>query len=382
MDKLKNKNYLYMFVIALVTFLVIFASDKISFVFSAFAPVFYAVVIAYLLDGIVRFFTKRLRLKRILSIIITVILVLTVGTLCFYYGIPFIINTVRDLVKYISTLLEQHNTGIFQIAESAAKFFDIDLNAIYNFDITKIDNSLLETLTGTVGNVYEFAKSRIASISSSVISIVFSLIMAIYMLIEKEDLLNRARRFARALVAEKNEKRVLDAFTMANTVFKKFIMGKFIDSVIMGVLIYILFVIFGIEYSAIFSLILAIGNMIPYVGSWLATVPIILVLLIINPWHAVIALIIVLVVQQIDSNIISPKVLSDNIGVSAFWIVFAVTVCGYAFGFAGMIVGVPLVVVFKNLIEDFVEIRLSERDSSKVVEETEEPEEVANVQEQ
>ena len=368
MNKVKNKNYLYLFIIALVVFLIVFASDKISFVLSVFAPVFYGVVIAYLLDGIVRFFARRLRLCRILSIIMTVVLVLTLGTLCCYYAIPFLINTVKDLIGYITTLLAEHNTGIYQIVEYAAEFFGIDLNAIYNFDITKLDNSLLDTLNGVGQKLYTFVVGRIASIGSSLVSIVTSVIMAIYMLLEKEDLLGRAKRLVRAMVAEKHEERVLNAFTMANTVFKKFIIGKFIDSTIIGIMLYVLFKIFRVEYAAVFSLVLGIGNMIPYFGPIFSSVPVLLILLIINPWHSIIALIIILVVQQLDGNVIGPKILSDNIGVSAFWILFAVTVCGMAFGFAGMIVGVPLVVVIKNLVEDFVDIRLSKREKPKTEE--------------
>ncbi len=378
MDKPKSKNYTHLFVIFLVAFLVVFAWEKMSFVLSVFAPVLYGGAIAYILDGVVRFFTKNLRIKRIFSVLITVVLVLGLGTVAFYYGIPFLVKTVGDLIDSITNLLTEHNTGIYQIINNVAVFFNVDINAIYNFDITKIDDRILDIINKTVPSLSTFLLNRIKAIGSSVISIVFSIIIAVYMLIEKEDLLYRAKRLIRSLSSEKHEERVLNAFTMANTVFKKFIMGKFIDSAIIGFLIYILFVIFGVEYAAVFSLILAIGNMIPYVGSWFATVPIILVLLIINPWHAVVALAIVLIVQQVDSNVISPKVLSDNIGVSAFWIVFAVTVCGSAFGFVGMLLGVPIVVVLKNLIEDFVEARLSDREEIKTVDEVV----VKNAQEQ
>ena len=134
---------------------------------------------------------------------------------------------------------------------------------------------------------------------------------------------------------------------------------------IIGILLYILFKIFRIEYAAVLSLVLGAGNMIPYVGPIFSAIPVVAVLFIINPWHALIALIIILVVQQLDGNVIGPKILSDNIGVSAFWILFAVTVCGIAFGFVGMLVGVPLVVVVKNLVEDFVESRLADRDGEK-----------------
>lgn len=372
-DKIKNKSYLYMFVIAVAIFLIVFASDKIAFVLNVFKPLFSAVVIAYLVDGIVRFFNLKLKLNRILSIVISIVLIVGIGALCSYYAIPFLVNMVMDLVDYVSTLLADHNTGFYTVMQSIAGFLNVDFDTIYNFDISKIDDGILEALNTFIQKFYSIVISKITSIGSSIVSIVTSVILAIYMLIEKEDLLNRARRLLRAITPAKYEDYILNSFTMANTVFKNFIIGKFIDSLIIGILMYILFKIFGIEYAAVFSLMCGIGNMIPYVGPIFSSIPVVVILFIINPWHALIALIIILVVQQLDSNVIGPKVLSDNIGVSAFWILFAVTVCGIAFGFIGMVVGVPLVVVVKNLVEDFVNFRLSLRENTEPDEETAAP---------
>lgn len=382
MDKVKGKSFLYLFIVALLSFLVVFAGDKISFVIGVFKPFIYGVVIAYLLDGFVRFFNRKLKLNRILSIVIVMVFVLVLCGLICYYAVPFLIDTIKDLISYVSRLLSEHNTGIYNIIENIALSFNVDLEAIYNFNIYEIDESLLDTLNGIIQNIYSFTLGAVAAVGSSIVLIVTSVIMAVYMLIEKEDLLGRAKRLVRALVPEKNEEYVLQSFAMANTVFKNFIIGKAIDSFIIGLLMFILFVVFRIEYAAVFSLICGVGNMIPYFGPIFSAVPVVGILLLINPWHAVIALAIILVVQQLDGNVIGPKILSDNIGVSAFWILFAVTVCGMAFGFAGMIIGVPLVVIIKNLVEDFVEIRLSKRLKKTVKEEQSAEVVVENAQEQ
>ncbi|MEE1042472.1 MAG: AI-2E family transporter [Clostridia bacterium] len=373
MDKVRGKSFLYLFIVALFAFLVVFAWDKLAFIAEVFKPLIYGVVIAYLLDGFVRFFNHKLKINRILSIVIVVVLMLVACGLVVYYAVPFLVDTIKDLITYVSTLLMQHNTGIYAIIETVAKYFDIDISAFYNFNIYEIDANLMDTLNNIIQRVYGLTVGTVTAIGSSLVLIITSVIMAIYMLIEKEDLLNRGRRLVRALVPERNEEYVLNSFTMANSVFKNFIIGKAIDSFIIGVLMFILFAVFRIEYAAVFSLIGGIGNMIPYFGPIFSSIPVVGILLLINPWHAVVALIIILVVQQLDGNVIGPKILSDNIGVSAFWILFAVTICGMAFGFGGMIVGVPLVVIIKNLVEDFVELRLSKR--IKVQEVTEEQEE-------
>lgn len=366
MNKEKNKSFIYMFIIAVVIFLVVFAGNKIRFVLSVFGPIFSGIVIAYLLDGMVRFLTKAFRMKRALAIILVIIVVLALVVICVYFAVPFLIGMTKDLVDYITSLISGHNNGLYIMLERASAFLNIDLNS---FNTVKFDESILNVLNNIIQGISGAVVGKIVDLGSSVVSIVTSVIMAIYMLMEKESLLNWMRRLVKASFSERRSDYILHVFTLTNNVFKKFIIGKFIDSSIIGALCYVLFKVFGIEYAAVFSIITGVGNMIPYFGPIFSAIPVVLVLLIINPQHALIALIIIVVVQQLDGNVIGPKILSDNIGVSAFWILFAVTVCGMAFGFAGMIFGVPLVVVIKNLIEEFVEIRLKTKEeaSSEVV---------------
>lgn len=359
MNKVKNKNYLYMFIVALAVFLIVFAGDKIGFVFNVLKPVFAGIVIAYLLDGMVRFLNRRLKMKRGFAIVVVIVAVLAVMALCVYYALPLLVNTTKDLIDYIISLLAGHDNGLYNMVDTVASMVNFDLSS---FDIKQIDSTIINALNSFVQRFSGAFVNSIVAVGSSLVNILTSVIMAIYMLVEKDSLLKWIKRLVKASFSESRGNYILNAFSMANSVFKKFIIGKFIDSSIIGVLCYVLFKIFGIEYAAVFSIITGVGNMIPYFGPIFSAIPVVLILLIINPQHALIALIIIIVVQQLDGNVIGPKILSDNIGVSAFWILFAVTVCGMAFGFAGMIVGVPLVVVIKNLIEDFVEMRLKQRE--------------------
>ena len=364
----KKKTNIYMFVILLITLLFIFAYDRILIVLNVFSPLFYGVIIAYLLDGMVRLLLRRLKIKRGLAVALVIVFVLLLCGVTVYYAIPFLASTIRDLVDYVSSLITEHNTGLYNMIEKAAAFFNINIDSIYKFDITKIDKDLMNTLNTAFHGVYGLTVGTVTKVGSSIVVVFTSFMLAIYMLIEKEDLLYRMKRVLIAIIPEKSENYVLGAFTMANDVFKKFIIGKAVDSLIIGLLMIVFFMLFGIEYSVVFGIIGGIGNMIPYFGPIFSAVPVVIILLIINPWHALIALIIILVVQQLDAHIIGPKILSDNIGgVSAFWILFAVTICGIAFGFMGMIFGVPIVVIIKNLVEDFANRRLEKRVKKKPV---------------
>jgi len=363
MGNLKGKKYIGVFIIAAIVFLFVFASEKMFFVLSVFKPILVGVMIAYILDVMVRFLNTKLKIKRIISIAIVLIFVVALVTVCVYFAVPFLVDTIGKLVNNISEHLTGHDNGINRFVNYISTVINISVGEI---DIGKIEQTLLDLMNRFIQSFSGTVISRVVDFGSSMVNVLTSIMMAIYMLIEKESLLTWFRRLIKAIFSENKSNYILNAFTMANGVFKKFIIGKFIDSAIIGLLCLIVFMIFGIEYAVVFSIIIGIGNMIPYFGPIFSAIPVVLILVIINPKSALIALITIIVVQQLDGNVIGPKILSDNIGVSAFWILFGVTVCGMAFGFTGMIVGVPLVVVAKNLVEDYVNLKLKQKETENI----------------
>ena len=367
MGKLKGKNHIGVFIVAAVVFLFVFASEKMFFVLSVFKPIFVGIMIAYILDVMVRFLNGKLKIKRGIAITLVLIFVVALVAVCSYFAIPFLVDTIRKLINSITAHLIGHDSGINRFIYYISTSTNIDLS---DFDSIKIEETLLEFLNRFVQTFSSTVVNRIVWFGSSMVNVLTSIMMAIYMLIEKDSLLKWFRRLIKAVFSENKGNYILGAFTMANGVFKKFIIGKFIDSSIIGVLCLIIFKIFGIEYSVVFSIIIGVGNMIPYFGPIFSAIPVVLILVIINPQSALIALISIIVLQQLDGNVIGPKNLSENIGVSAFWILFGVTVCGMAFGFVGMIAGVPLVVVAKNLVEDYVDIKLKQRNTEHISVET------------
>ena len=362
MEAKNNKSLMHIFIVALILVFVFFAGEKVAFVLDVFQPVFAGIVFAYLLDGMVRFCSGKLKMKRGFAIFAVLIIVFTVGALSIYIALPFLIETTKDLIAYIGEFLGGSNNGFHDMISRVAYALKIDISKL---DITAVDSAIMNAINTMAQKASGLVVTGIMSLGSSLLNIITSIMLAIYMLIEKDNLIKWMKRFTLAIFSENKGKYILESFSMANKVFKKFIIGKFIDSTIIGVLCFILFSLFGIEYAAVFSIITGVGNMIPYFGPIFFAIPVVGILIIINPQNAVIAGIIILVVQQLDGNVIGPKVLGDNIGVSAFWILFAVTVCGMAFGFVGMVIGVPLVVSIKNLIEDFVDKRLSNRENKE-----------------
>ena len=147
----------------------------------------------------------------------------------------------------------------------------------------------------------------------------------------------------------------------ANKTFGGFLSGKIIDSLIIGILTFAIISIFNIPYSVLISVIVGVTNIIPYFGPFLGAIPCGIILLMVDPFKCITFLIIVLILQQIDGNIIGPKILGDSTGLSSFWVIFAITLFGGFFGVFGMFVGVPLFAVIYAAIRTFINQRLEKK---------------------
>ena len=147
----------------------------------------------------------------------------------------------------------------------------------------------------------------------------------------------------------------------SNYTFGKFLSGKILDSLIIGIMTFIILYVCKMPYALLVSVIVGITNIIPFFGPFIGAVPSFIIILFVDPVKALWFLLIVFVIQQIDGNIIGPKILGDSIGISAFWILFAILVAGKFLGIVGMVIGVPLFAVVYSIIKEIVEERLRKK---------------------
>ena len=165
-----------------------------------------------------------------------------------------------------------------------------------------------------------------------------------------------------ALFSEKIANRIFELTHRTNEIFGKFLSGKIIDSAIIGVLSFVVFSIFKIPYTLLISVIIGVTNIIPFFGPFIGAIPSFIIILFVSPTKALIFLILIFIIQQIDGNIIGPKILGDSIGISAFWILFAILVAGEFMGLVGMIIGVPVFAIIYSVIKEDVEYKLKNKD--------------------
>lgn len=303
------------------------------------------------------FFMRKLKVRRAQGIFLAcIILVCFIGAFI-YKILPQIAQNVNNIITFIM----DGNLDVSKIVTDLK-------NKIDNKFVNHMADYILETSVSVKGiinklliRLSDMLMNLISNIGSSTVTVVTSFIINIYMLLEKDDILARGIRFIHAYFNEKNSKKILYVLEKTNKIFKSFLNGKMLDSAIVGAVCVIAFAIVRVPYSLLMGAIIGIFNVIPYFGPIIGSVPVVLVSFYIAPPKALSALIIIIIIQQIDANILDPRIVGGNMGVSPFWIITSVTVGGNLFGIPGMILGVPLMVLFKTLIEESVEIRLIEK---------------------
>ena len=207
--------------------------------------------------------------------------------------------------------------------------------------------TILSNLVPVIGNF-------VVGATSSILNIIIGIIVSIYILIDKEKFMALGKKIVYALCSEEKAKFILRLATQSNMTFSRFIGGKILDSFIIGVLTFIILSIFKMPYILLISVIIGVTNIIPFFGPFIGGIPAAIIILFVSPIQALWFVIIIIVIQQIDGNIIGPKILGDSIGISAFWILFSLLVAAKFMGFVGMVVGVPLFAIFYSIIKEII----------------------------
>jgi len=323
----------------------------------AIIPLLYAFIVAYILDYLVRFLEKKTHIKRSLAILLTIVIFMSSITLMGALIVPRVVSAINTIIIALGNINFDLNNIFNQ------EFDNIYLNEIQQSIVNAL-TPIVQRLTNATGDFVLIIVNQIQEITSGLISFVVSLIIAVYMLADKRDLIARIKRLIYASLSDAQATWVFDTAMKAHRIFKAFVIGKLIDSLIIGILTFIILTIFSFKFALLISFIIAITNMIPYFGPFLGTIPASIITYIATPTepiNVIWILIVIIIIQQLDAFVIGPYILGDSVGVSAFWIIVAVTVGGATFGVAGMFLGVPTLVLVKTILEDNIQNRLHQK---------------------
>ena len=195
---------------------------------------------------------------------------------------------------------------------------------------------------------------------TGIFDVFVALIVSVYILAGRKQIITFLKKFAAAMLNKKTYQNIDKYFNNTNEIFFKFIASQFLDAVIVGILVTIAMSIMGVKYAPLLGFFIGLFNMIPYIGAIIAVVISSIITLITGGLSQTIwMLIIVIIIQQIDANVINPKIVGQSLKISPLLVIFAITVGGAYFGILGMFLAVPVIAVLKIIVEDYVEYRLS-----------------------
>lgn len=341
-------------------------TDNLGWIVSTLQPFIIGFVIAYLLNFILVFFEEKVLVfdsiknikkknKRGIGVLLTYITAFLIIYLFMKFVFPQVVDSlvglVNDVPMYVTNL-----TNLLQDMTSK-------LNTDSEYVVLAMQkwNEFINYIISVITNLLPILGDTIKSIASSVWNIVLGLVISIYLLIDKEKFCALSKKMTFALLSKKHAEKVVELNQRSNDTFGKFISGKIIDSVIIGILTFVILTIFKIPYTLLISVIIGITNIIPFFGPFFGAIPSFIIIMFVSPIKALWFLLIIFVIQQLDGNIIGPKILGDSIGISAFWILFSLLVAGKLLGLVGMIIGVPLFAIIYSILKDIIEEKLSKK---------------------
>lgn len=362
----KNKKipHLDLVPILIIAFLLFKAINNIEVLAAAFwflieilNPFFWAFGIAYILNPLMVHIERRFKLKRALSILIVYMVVIGLITLTVTIVSPTIASNVGELVNNMPDYARQ-TEGWFNA--NIGK-----LNLVNNTDIVNWINNFLTTtldkLTEVLNTGVNTVLTKAINFTSSFLKMIFGFIISIYILKDKEVFKKSIKRFLYAVFNEESVSTFLIFGDEVNRLFSQYIIGKFIDSLIIGLLCAIGLIILDVPYALLISFIVGITNMIPYFGPFIGMIPAVIITLFYSPIKALWVLIFILILQQFDGWFLGPKILGDKVGLSPFWIILAITIGGGTFGVLGMFLGVPIMAIIKTSLQRFIFQRLKNK---------------------
>ncbi len=395
------RKYLYQGIVSflviaasVIFFFLLFRMDAIhtffSKVFSILQPIILGLIIAYVLSPVVTFFERNLlrlffqkaknpdkarRLIRSVSIFIALIIACFIVYILGSLIIPQLYITIVSIIKTLPSN--------FKLVSNWAESLTISNELVANYIDQMIEKATLYFQDWAQGDLLPQLNTWATYFATGVLSflnvlknLIIGLIISIYVLLGKEKFCAQSKMIIYAIFHPSVANEIIDVARESNRIFSRYIIGAITDASIVGVLCFIGLSILNVPYALLISVIVGTTNIIPFFGPYIGAIPSALFILVTSPIHALYFIIFVLVLQQVDGNIISPKILGDSTGLSAFWVVFSILLGGGLFGLLGMLIAVPTFAVIYYVISRIISYLLAKKNLKKTSQEYEEIERI------
>ncbi|WP_242838471.1 AI-2E family transporter [Clostridium bornimense] len=331
-------------------------------------PIIIALAMAFVLNILMRIFENKIfffldkqkseflrKLKRPLSILATFLFVIGMMVGITLFVIPQFIESLSTLIDAVPGYLNSFEAMIDKHFSSIEVMKAIQDSVIDAWkEVFQIAGQLIgKSLTGIL--------SVTVNITNMIFNFVVALVLAIYLLANKEKLILQSKKLLYAFLKKDVVDKILEVGRLTNVTFSSFIGGQCTEAIILGILCFIGMNIFKMPYALLISVLISVTSLIPVFGAFIGTIPAVFIILIISPIKAIWFVIFIIVLQQLEGNIIYPKVVGSSVGLSAIWVMVAITVGGSAFGLIGMLIGVPTVSVIYQLVRNATNNKLNKK---------------------
>ncbi len=341
-------------------------------------PVYLGVALAFLMNPFMNFFEKTIlkiwkkaqksvkvhSFVRVISTIIALAILLGLITVFMMSVLPQLVETVQYLMDHIYEKI----VGVIDWADelTAYRYAVVMENArtdgrIYVWIDTAVEWVRSYLKLTTEDEIVATATRYGLSMGKLLIDLIVGIFIAIYLLISKEQYKGYTKRFVYGVCNTEVANSVVRIIRKGNEIFYGFIIGKILDSLIIGILCYISMMVMKMPYPILCSSIIGVTNIIPIFGPYIGAIPTVILIFVTNPPQGIIFLFFILILQQIDGNLIGPLILGDSLGISSFWVIVAIVVGGGLFGFKGMLLGVPTLALLLYIIDEIILFRLKKK---------------------
>ncbi len=332
----------------------------IGLVFSAAAPLFIGAGIAYTVNLLMSFYERKffansknlklLKIKRPICMIIAFITLAAVIGLVIWLVLPEFVSAIMLVVDYIPDAVDWIVGKLEKLEYVPQDIIDMLVSIDWNSQIEKI----AKAVTSGLGSVMDVVISTVSTVLGGIVTAFLSVIFAIYILIDKEKLGKQADKLARKYLKQSWYEKLRYVFATTNDCFRKYIVGQCTEAVILGGLCSLGMMILGLPYATMVGALVAFTALIPVAGAFIGGGVGAFMILMVNPIQALVFVVFLVVLQQLEGNIIYPKVVGSSMGLPAIWVLAAVTVGGGVAGILGMLLGVPVAAAAYRILENDV----------------------------
>ena len=363
-EKNGNKTGLLSIIILSITFYFLLRNFSIiiesaAYLLSVLFPFLFGGAIAFVLNIPMKTFEKKLKMKRMLAFLLTLLLFFAVIFLVMFIVIPELISTVNSLITQIPKAFYTVQAWVEDLDDTLPAMLTITESM--NINWSKISEEAVSLLQSAGSGILNSTFSIVSGIASAVLTFFVGFTFSIYALFQKEKLSIQVQKILYAFLSEKKSKRVIEIGRLTSDTFEHFLSGQCVEAMILGLMFFISMSIFRLPYALLTGVVIAVTALIPVFGAFIGLVIGSFLIVMVSPIQALGFVVLFFVLQQIEGNLIYPRVVGGSVGLPSIWVLAAVTIGGKLFGVAGMFLFIPVCSVLYALFREFVFDRLKQK---------------------